>query len=209
MTEPVLEAGRGDACVVARDEGPRVQPGEAARVNVGSHLSRVVDRLQEAPGELVEAERFRARKLDGAVLWEPTVSRLVLEKIARKVLTGASAGVNEIDGGFLVMPRALIDQRPDIVKGWLEGELDAQLFFADGKNAMAVSAMALEQTTGFTQKALWYSAYGTYPKSEGGTATRIVLPYAFTPEARELIAKAAKPEVNSDWTWPSCQPVTA
>ena len=24
--------------------------------------------------------------------------------------------------------------------------------------------MALEQTTGFTQKALWYSAYGTYPK---------------------------------------------
>jgi NitT/TauT family transport system substrate-binding protein len=57
---------------------------------------------------------------------------------------------------------------------------------------MSVVAMALAQTTGFTQKALWYSAYGTYPKSEGGTATRIVLPYTFTPEARELIAKAAK-----------------
>jgi NitT/TauT family transport system substrate-binding protein len=39
---------------------------------------------------------------------------------------------------------------------------------------------------------LWYSAYGTYPKSEGGTTTRIMLPYTFTPEAKELIAKAAK-----------------
>jgi len=39
---------------------------------------------------------------------------------------------------------------------------------------------------------LWYSAYGTYPKAEGGTTSRLLLPYAFTPEARELIAKAAK-----------------
>ena len=92
----------------------------------------------------------------------------------------------------MVMPRALIEQRPDIVQGWLEAELDAQLFFADEKNAMSVSAMALEQTTGFTQKALWYSAFGTYPKSEGGTTSRIVLPYAFTPETKDLIGKAAK-----------------
>ena len=70
--------------------------------------------------------------------------------------------------------------------------MDAQLFFADEKNAMAVSAMALERTTGFTQKALWYSAYGTYPKSEGGTTSRIMLPYTFSPEAEALIGKAAK-----------------
>ena len=57
---------------------------------------------------------------------------------------------------------------------------------------MSVSQMALQQTTGFAQKVLWYSAYGTYPKAEGGTATRIVLPYTFTPEAKDLIGKAAK-----------------
>ena len=133
---------------------------------------------------------FRAKKLDAAVMWEPTTSRLVLEKLARKVATGAS--VNENDGGFMVMPKALIEQRPDVVKGWLEAELDAQLYFADANNAMSVSAMALEQTTGFAQKVLWYSAYGTYPASEGGTTSRIVLPYAFSPEAKDLIAKAAK-----------------
>ena len=174
--------------------------GKSVAVPKGSCTDRfaqaVFKRFKIAPSEYLNqsieviTSGFRAGKLDAAVMWEPTTSRLVLEKLARKVATGAS--VNENDGGFLVMPRALIEQRPDIVKAWLEAELDAQLYFADTKNAMSVVAMALAQTTGFTQKALWYSAYGTYPKSEGGTATRIVLPYTFTPEARELITKAAK-----------------
>ena len=133
---------------------------------------------------------FRANKLDAAVLWEPTVSRLVMEKLARKVATGVSVGEN--DGGFMVMAAALIDQRPDIVKAWLEAELDAQLYFADPKNALEVSAIALRQTTGFTQRALWNSAYGNYPVSQGGTKTRISLPYTFTPEANDLITKASK-----------------
>lgn len=174
--------------------------GKSVAVPKGSCTDRfaqaVFKRFKIAPSEYLNqsieviTSGFRAGKLDAAVMWEPTTSRLVLEKLARKVATGAS--VNENDGGFMVMPRALIEQRPDIVKGWLEAELDAQLYFADAKNAMSVVAMALAQTTGFTQKTLWYSAYGTYPKSEGGTATRIVLPYTFTPEAKELIAKAAK-----------------
>jgi NitT/TauT family transport system substrate-binding protein len=132
---------------------------------------------------------FRANKLDAAVMWEPTTSRLVQEKLARKIATGTS--VNENDAGFLVMPHALIEQRPDVVKAWLNAELDAQLYFADGKNAMDVSKMALEQTTGFTQKELWLSAYGTYAPEEGGTTTRIILPYGFPPEVMAHIKKAS------------------
>jgi NitT/TauT family transport system substrate-binding protein len=182
------------------DEAIKWLNGKTVAVPKGSCTDRfaqaVFKRFKIAPSEYLNqsieviTSGFRAKKLDAAVMWEPTTSRLVLEKLARKVATGAS--VDENDGGFMVMPKALIDQRPDIVNGWLEAELDAQLFFADEKNAMAVSAMALEQTTGFTQKALWYSAYGTYPKSEGGTTTRIMLPYTFSPEAKDLIAKAAK-----------------
>jgi NitT/TauT family transport system substrate-binding protein len=182
------------------DEAIKWLNGKTVAVPKGSCTDRfaqaVFKRFKIAPSEYLNqsieviTSGFRANKLDAAVMWEPTTSRLVLEKLARKVATGAS--VNENDGGFLVMPRALIEQRPDIVNGWLEAELDAQLFFADEKNAMAVSQMALQQTTGFTQKVLWYSAYGTYPKSEGGTATRIALPYTFTPEAKDLIGKAAK-----------------
>lgn len=133
---------------------------------------------------------LRAGKLDAAVIWEPTASRLVQEGIARRVASGAS--VNELDGGFLVMPQALIEQRPDVVKAWLEAELDAVLYFADSRNAMDIAKMAAGQTTGFTEKALWASAFGQTPKSEGGSDIRITLPYGFTPEANELIRKASK-----------------
>jgi sulfonate transport system substrate-binding protein len=133
---------------------------------------------------------FRAKKLDAAVIWEPTASRLVLDNLARRVASGAS--VNERDGGFMVMPLALIEQRPDVVKGWLEAELDAELYFGDSKNAMDVARMAASQTTGFPEKALWASAYGQTAKSGGGTDTRITLSYGFTPEAKELIQKASK-----------------
>ena len=137
----------------------------------------------------VITSNFRAGKLDAAVMWEPTTSRLVLEGLARKVATGAS--VNENDGGFLGMRADLIKQRPDVVKAWLNAELDAQLFLADPKNANEIIKMAREQTTGFSEKALWYSLYGTYPKEGGGTPVRVFLPYTFTPEAMELIKRAS------------------
>jgi NitT/TauT family transport system substrate-binding protein len=85
----------------------------------------------------------------------------------------------------------LIRQRPDVVKAWLNAELDAQLYFVDPKNAMEIVKMAREQTTGFSERALWMAAYGTYPKEGGGTPTRIILPYAFTPDAMELIKRAS------------------
>jgi len=136
----------------------------------------------------VITSNFRAGKIDAAVMWEPTTSRLVQEGLARKVATGAS--VNENDGGFLGMRADLIKQRPDVVKAWLNAELDAQLFFADPKNANEIIKMAREQTTGFSERSLWYSLYGTYPKEVGGTPVRVFLPYTFSPEAMELIKRA-------------------
>jgi NitT/TauT family transport system substrate-binding protein len=137
----------------------------------------------------VITSNFRAGKLDAAVMWEPTTSRLVGEGLARLVATGAS--VKENDGGFLGMREDLIKQRPDVVKGWLEAELDAQLFMADPKNSAEIVKMAKEQTTGFSEKVLWNSLYGQYPENAGGTATRNIFYYTFTPEVRELINRAA------------------
>ena len=137
----------------------------------------------------VITSNFRAGKLDAAVMWEPTTSRLAQEGLARKVATGAS--VSENDGGFMTMRADLIRQRPDVVKAWLNAELDAQLFLADTKNAAEVIKMAREQTTGFSEKTLWYSLYGTYAASQGGTDVRLILPYTITPEAQELINRAS------------------
>lgn len=133
---------------------------------------------------------FRAKKLDAAVIWEPTASRIIQAHLARRIASGAS--VDEPDGGFMVMPEALIKQRPDVVKAWLEGELDAERYFANPKHAMAIAEMAKSQTTGFPLRALWASAFGKYPKSEGGVDTRITLAYGFTKRAHELISRASK-----------------
>jgi len=136
----------------------------------------------------VITSNFRAGKIDAAVIWEPTASRLVQEGLAKRVATGAS--VSENDGGFLAMRADLIKARPDVVKAWLNAELDAQLFLADPRNAAEVIKIAREQTTGFSERVLWYSLYGQYPADAGGSAVRNQLHYGFTPEARELLKRA-------------------
>jgi NitT/TauT family transport system substrate-binding protein len=133
---------------------------------------------------------FRAGKLDAAVVWEPTASRLVQEGLAKRVASGTS--VNENDAAMLGMRYDLIKQRPDVVKAWLQAELDAELYTADPKNAMDVAKMAVAQTTGFSEKVMWMSLYGEYPQSAGGDPIRNSYPYAFTPAAMELIKQAAK-----------------
>jgi len=137
----------------------------------------------------VITSNFRAGKLDAAVIWEPTASRLVQEGLARRIASGAS--VDENDGGFLAMRADLIKQRPDVVKAWLQAELDAQLFLADPENHLAVIKMAKEQTTGFGERVLWYSLYGNYDARAGGHPVRNYLHYGFTPQARELINRAS------------------
>ena len=136
----------------------------------------------------VITSNFRAGKIDAAAIWEPTASRLVQEGLARRIASGAS--VDENDGGFLAMRADLIKQRPDVVKAWLNAELDAQLFLADPRNAGAVIKMAKEQTTGFSERVLWYSLYGTYDTNAGGVPVRFSMPYTFTPQVRELISRA-------------------
>lgn len=133
---------------------------------------------------------FRAGKLDAAAIWEPTAARLVEEGLARKVASGAS--VDENDGGFIDMRGDLIDQRPDVVKAWLNAELDAQLFMADPANTMAVVKMAADQTTGFDDKVLWKAMVGTTPREQGGTDVRNEMAFAITPKAQDLINKATK-----------------
>lgn len=131
---------------------------------------------------------FRAGKLDAAVVWEPTASRLVQEGLARRVASGTA--VDESDGGFLTMREDLIRTRPDVVKAWLNAELDAQLFLANPANAQEIARMAMGQTTGFTERALWSSMFLRYPDSAGGVDQRLLLPFTITPEVQALITDA-------------------
>ena len=130
---------------------------------------------------------FRTNKIDAAVLWEPTASKLIQEGSARRVASGISIGEN--DAGFLVMRGDLIKQRPDIVKQWLQAELDAQLFIIEPKNSKVVASIVSQQTTGFSTKLLWFSFFAQRPSNEVGSNPRAIYYYTFTPEVTALITK--------------------
>jgi sulfonate transport system substrate-binding protein len=131
---------------------------------------------------------FRAGKLDAAVIWEPTASKLVTEGIARRAASGED--FDALDGGTLVMLNDLIRQRPDIVRSWLEAELDAQLFIAEPKNAAEVVKMAEQQTEKMPAKALWASLYGGYPKEVGGGEIKNQFDFIISDRPRQLLDDA-------------------
>jgi len=137
--------------------------------------------------ELITSD-LRVHKLDGAIVWEPTASRLVAEGLARRVATGNDFAEN--DAALIDMREDLIEQRPDVVKGWLEAELDAELYLADPKNAKDVVRMVKEQTTGFEEPVLWQALFGAYPANEGGSPIRMIVPFGFTSASLELIKRS-------------------
>jgi NitT/TauT family transport system substrate-binding protein len=150
------------------------------KVTPGSYLNQSIE---------VITSGFRVGKIDGAVLWEPTASRLVGEGLARRVASGNN--FDEPDGAFLDIRADLIKQRPDIVKEWLETELDAELYLADPKNAKNVAELAKTQTNGFNEKELWQAVFGAYPANSGGGPVRLTLPFGFSKDSLALIAKDA------------------
>ena len=133
---------------------------------------------------------FRAGKLDAAVIWEPTASKIVAAGLARRAASGED--FNALDGGFLIMLNDLISQRPDVHRGWMEAELDAQLFLADIKNAAEVSQMAEKQTEQIDRKVLWTALYGEYPKNQGGGEVKVQLDFIVNERVQGLINDATE-----------------
>lgn len=130
---------------------------------------------------------FKAGKLDAAAIWEPNASNIELEGSARRVASGLNFG--EFGVSYLTMRADLIKQRPDIVKAWLNAELDGQLFLADPKNGPALIKTIRSHITGFSEKALWMALYGSYPEAVGGTQARLKLPFVFNSETDENVRK--------------------
>lgn len=151
---------------------------------------------------------FRANKLDAAVIWEPTATKIEMAGLARRAASGED--FDALDGGFLIMLNSLMTQRPDVVRGWLESELDSQLFLSDLKNSTEVAKMAEQQTERIDRKVLWASLYGASAKEQGGGEIKIQYDYIVTDRVKSLLADATKflhelpskpaasPEIRSD-----------
>ena len=140
----------------------------------------------------VQTSGFKAGKLDGSIMWEPTASKIVMEGLAKRIGDTKLNGENgELDGGFMAMQTALIEQRPDVAKGWLEAELDANLFWNNPENYMEVVEMAHKNTQGFSKEVLWMSMAGKYPAIQGGSDFRNIIYYGFDKDVFDMIGKAS------------------
>jgi len=132
---------------------------------------------------------FRTKRIDAAVLWEPTVSRIgdfVGEGVAREVATGYNFDIP--DAGFIAMREDFVKKSPDIVKAWLATELEAQQYLLDPAHWAKVAEMVKDQTNGISVPMAWFSIYGAVQAARGGSPVRDTKPYIFTDEVRKEIA---------------------
>ncbi|WP_245547185.1 ABC transporter substrate-binding protein [Nocardia brevicatena] len=152
-------------------------------VEPGSYLNQSLD---------VITSNFESGKIDGAIVWEPTASKLVNAGLAKRVASGAFA--DQLDGGFMLMDKEFLDTRPEVARGWLQAELDAQRFLADPANADEVVRLAQEQTEGFSDKDLRDSLYRSWAPAQGGSPDniRLRLPFAPTGDSAELVDTAVE-----------------
>jgi len=141
----------------------------------------------------VIATNFRVNKIDGAVLWEPTVSRLgdfVGLGISKEVATGFI--YDTPDAGFIAMRSDFVKKYPKIVKGWLAAELEAQRFILNPKNWEKVAEIIEKDTTGITKRMAWFSLFGRIPTERGGSPLRDEKVFAFDERVKKLITGTYK-----------------
>jgi NitT/TauT family transport system substrate-binding protein len=120
-----------------------------------------------------------SRRIDAAYVWEPLATRLERLGLARRAVTGRDFEL--VDTGFLVASGELIRRRPDVLRGWLEAELDAQLFLLDPERTSEVIEMVVAQTIGLDAEDIRHALYASLP----GSAARSETTFDFDP-ARAL-----------------------
>ena len=157
-------------------------------------LGLMIEKTRIKPAQILNqsieviATNLRTGKVDGAVLWEPSVSRIgdiVGEGVGRIVATGYTFGIP--DAGAIAMREDFMKQRPEIVEAWLKTELEAQRYVLDPKNWTKVAEFVKGQTTGITVPMAWFSLYGAIPVAAGGSPLRDEKPFVFDDRVKKLL----------------------
>jgi NitT/TauT family transport system substrate-binding protein len=197
-----------DQCnLVARRDAPEfATPADAVRwlegkrvaVLPGTCMERVLraalEREAVQPARTLNLGRedlhaaFRERRLDAAALSERRFAPVV-DGLARR---SSSLPLGQWDGGFIAVSAGFLEARPDIVRGWLVAELEAQRFLSDPGNADEAIRIVAAQARGVPEAALRLALYGAYPEKQGGAAVRLTFPFTFSLQAMSAIREALK-----------------
>ncbi|MDR3045494.1 MAG: ABC transporter substrate-binding protein [Desulfovibrio sp.] len=207
-----LGMSEGTRCslVLVRKDAPRFESMEAlARWMDGKviaapkgsasdqYLMRFFEKYNVKPKEYLNQSievigtNFRIGKIDAASLWEPTLSRIaddVGEGVAHIAADGRACGNPDL--GILVMRKDFMEKYPDVAKGYLRAELEAQRYLLDPANWTNVIEMVSKHASGIPKKVLWYSLYGKIPADSKETV-REWKSFYFNERERGNIAEVA------------------
>ena len=160
-------------------------------------LGLIIEKTKIKPAAILNqsieviATNLRSGKIDGAVLWEPSVSRIgdiVGDGSARIVATGYTFGIS--DAGAIAMREDFMKARPDIVEAWLEdGAGGAAICRSTRRIAAKVAEFVKDQTQGITVPMAWFSIYGAIPPAAGGSPIRDEKPFVFDDRVKKLLAE--------------------
>ena len=204
-----MSAGQRCNVVMVRADAPKFKSSEEAIKWLDSKvvatpqgscahrfLGLMIEKTKIKPSQILNqsieviATNLRTGKVDGAVLWEPSVSRIgdiVGEGSARVVATGYTFGIP--DAGAIAMREDFLKQRPDIAEAWLKTELEAQRYVLDPKNWTKVAEFVKAQTAGITVPMAWFSIYGAIPPAAGGSPVRDEKPFVFDDRVQKLLTE--------------------
>lgn len=184
------------------DEAIEWMDGKTVATPQGSCADRVAQSVFDKAGvkpkaylnqtnDLITSD-FQSGNIDAAATWEPNASKLVDDGLAKRVGSGANAG--EQTAGFIVMSKELMDDRPDVAKGWLEAELAAEKYMADPANVAAITKMAVDEAEGFTDENMRNALFKSWPASLGGSpdGVKLTFPFVIDPATQQLIETSAQ-----------------
>lgn len=198
----VLLVGKDAPDFKSSEEAIKWMDGKTVATPQGSCADRVAQSVFKKGGvspktylnqtnDLITSD-LQSGNIDAASTWEPNASKLVNDGLAKRVASGASVG--DKTAAFMVMSKQLMDERPDVAKGWLEAELAAEKYMADPANAAAITKMAVDEAEGFSDADMHDALFKNWPTSVGGDADGVKLSFPFTIDAdtRQLVDSSSQ-----------------
>lgn len=127
---------------------------------------------------------LEAKKIDAAVVYEPSAANAVNMGYGRYALSGAY--YNLLDANAIIMRQDFIEQNRPAAIGWLKANIEALYFMRD--NPVETVNAVKRELPDFTKEIIWDAFYAQMPPDTGASPLVNTAVMTITPQARALAA---------------------
>ena len=167
--------------------------GVAGRASCGDRFTSFLETRQGVKfgeklylGPEVIKTQLQAGKIDAAQQFEPNVSQIVAQGIAKVAFTGATW--NWLEGSALMMRKDFIDKNYEAAKGWVKADLEALRFIIE--NPREVAQMVAEELPGWTPPMVLTALNGKFPPHAAAGDVNEILGHPFDEKMQKYFKDA-------------------